>query len=458
MAQNRRPENQGRHTDGRDNRIVQYGEVRNMSRSRSQQSASRGRSQRNSSSQQSREEKVQSLRAQSRNREVQSFRTQNGNREVQGSRTQSRHPQNQRVQSTRSQDLRTQNQRSQNQRSQHQRNQDPRLQKQRSQNQRPQNNKSRNAVYSQQGKKRRRKRRSKINGKLIVILTGVFAFLVLLGYLETVLFQTKSIEVTGNHYATDAEVTEWIKSDKFSNNSLYVLWKYNRDDVSQLPAVKSVQVKLKSPQKVIIHVKEKTFSGRVDCKDGSLYFDRDGIASLQTQEVIEGVTYITGIDIQQDKVVMGKILPVKDKKVFKNINDVSEKLKEYDLVPDKISCENSELTLCFGNVRVRIGNGNYDEKLVQIPPILAKMKESYSDQTGTVHLENYDKTNKAIRFVPEPITDPAGIPENTPDTGSAENTDAVGGQALPQEQGDVSGGGTGMENDYSQEGESIPAE
>ena len=42
--------------------------------------------------------------------------------------------------------------------------------------------------------------------------------------------------------------------------------------------------------------------------------------------------------------------------------------------------------------------------MAQLPPVLSKMSELYADQTGTLHLENYNASDASIRFVPDSET------------------------------------------------------
>lgn len=254
--------------------------------------------------------------------------------------------------------------------------------------------------YSRPKKKGRRKRRRR-RIRVFAGILCVIAVLVLLGYLAVGLFQLKQIEVTGNKYCSGQEVIDWVKSGEYSDNSLYVLWKYNQTDMEQLPSVESVKVKLKSPWKVQVQVKEKTYIGRIDYNGQFLYFDREGIASLQTADIIEGVPYIEGMDVDPAAVKIGKALPGTDSKLFEEIGRISELLVEYELTPEKISCTGNDLTIHFGGIRVMVGSSGFEEKLAQVPPILSKMSELYADQTGTLHLENYNTSDTSIRFVPD---------------------------------------------------------
>ena len=244
----------------------------------------------------------------------------------------------------------------------------------------------------------------------IIILCG-------LGYLVIVLFEVEQIVVTGNQYCSEEEIIDWLKQDRYSDNSLYLLWKYNQNDVEQLPAVEEAKVGLKDLRTVVVQVKEKTFSGRVDYDGRFLYFEQDGKAALITDAVIEGVPYIEGMEISADKITLGKALPDEEGQVYEKIKELIPLLEKQGLSPDKISCAGTDLTLHFGGVRVQIGSGKFSDRLAQVPPILEKMAELYADQTGVLHLENYDVSGSSIRFVPDTAAGSAGADAPPPEEG-----------------------------------------
>ena len=244
---------------------------------------------------------------------------------------------------------------------------------------------------------------------LLVILLGT-AFIAGVGFLAIQLFETKKITVTGNQYVSEQEVIDWLLADEYSGNSLYLLWKYNQNDVQQLPAVEETKVGLKNLVEVQVQVKEKSFSGRIDYNEAFLYFDQEGIASLITGTEIEGVPYIEGMEINPEEVLLGSVLPVTDGQIFEELKTLMPLLEKQELSPDRISCAGADLTLHFGGVRVQIGSGQFADRLAQVPPILEKLAELYADQTGVLHLENYDVSGSSIRFVPDTAARPQ--PEN----------------------------------------------
>ena len=168
-----------------------------------------------------------------------------------------------------------------------------------------------------------------------------------------------------------------------------------------LPAgVEKMNVALKNPWTVRVNVHDKEMAGYVDYDGAYLYFAGTGTAVLKSKKLIEGTPYIEGLAFDEDETEIGQILPVEDDGIFERIVDLSRYLKEYELSPDRISCAEGEIGIYFGSVEVLLGNGNYEEKLQQVEPILKKLKELYPDASGTLHLENYDSDSESIRFVP----------------------------------------------------------
>ena len=230
---------------------------------------------------------------------------------------------------------------------------------------------------------------------------SVVAAVILLGLILVFRFRVRTIEVEGNEYYGDNSIATWIQNDKFAENSLYVLLKYNLTQPDVPSAVESMKVSLKNPWTLAVKVTEKTMLGYVDYDEAFLYFDREGIASLRTEEAMEGVPYVEGLKFDASKVVIGETLPVEDDSIFEKIMETSRYLGEEELTPDRLVCTDSGITLYFGNVEVLLGNSGFEERIAQIGPILEKLAESYPDTAGTLHLENFDESSEAVRFVPK---------------------------------------------------------
>ena len=249
-------------------------------------------------------------------------------------------------------------------------------------------------------KRKTKKRRRKIL-KISLIVLVILALLVGRGYLSTLVFKLKQIKVTKNRYTVSEDVVNWIRKDPYSENTLYVWWKYNRTEPLALPAAESVKVKITSPWEVTVEIKEKTFTGCLTLGEEFIYFDEKGIASYKSPEVMEGVILVEGAEISAEEVQIGKVLPVSDSGIFEKICEITGLLEQNKLTPDKIAFAETDLVLWFGGVRIQVGSGSYEAKVEQIPPILEKLNELYPGQKGVLHLENYEQGTDSIRFVPE---------------------------------------------------------
>ena len=249
-------------------------------------------------------------------------------------------------------------------------------------------------------KRKTKKRRRKIL-KISLIVLVILALLVGLGYLSTLVFKLKQIKVTKNRYTVSEDVVNWIRKDPYSENTLYVWWKYNHTEPLALPAAESVKVKITSPWEVTVEIKEKTFTGCLTLGEEFIYFDEKGIASYKSPEVMEGVILVEGAEISAEEVQIGKVLPVSNSGIFEKICEITGLLEQNKLTPDKIAFAETDLVLWFGGVRIQVGSGSYEAKVEQIPPILEKLNELYPGQKGVLHLENYEQGTDSIRFVPE---------------------------------------------------------
>jgi len=245
--------------------------------------------------------------------------------------------------------------------------------------------------------KRKKKRGTK--GLIFNLLMCLMVFLVLL-LCTLLLFQTRSIYVTGTRYSSELDVLEWINEDEYAINSLYIWLRYHGKETDLPPAIESVQVALRSPWSVELQVTEKSMVGYIEYREARIYFDYNGIVSLITEQDIDGVPRIDEMDVDFEKIRLNEQLPVANGNIFRKIAEVSELLTLHELEPDRITGPDGNITLYFGGILVHLGNHNFADRLAQIPPILIRLEEQYPGQSGTLHLENFERTDNVIRFVP----------------------------------------------------------
>ena len=241
--------------------------------------------------------------------------------------------------------------------------------------------------------KRKRKKKRKLFG--LAFLT----FLLLLAIAALVIvkvFTVEKVVVTGNEHYEDAVISEWVLNDEYSWNTLYVYLKYRFSEPEEIPFVDTMEITMKIPHTIEIHVYEKGLLGYVQLSSlgQNAYIDKDGFVVETSSEIIEGVPRISGLSV--DSVVLYEKLPVKSKSVLKNLLTLTQTLKKYDLVPDHIVCgADKTYSLEYGNVRVLLGTAeNFSEKILRLSYILPEL----DDLSGTLHLENWTENTTDITF------------------------------------------------------------
>lgn len=243
---------------------------------------------------------------------------------------------------------------------------------------------------------KRRKKKTVWSKIIFTIVLSVASLVVLL----LLLFHVRQMKIEGVVYSSKQEIIQWIRKDKLGTNGIYVWWKCKYSKEAKPPAIDKIDVKFKTPWTVSVKVKEKKPIGYIADGNKHVYFTQGGIAIYSTDQKIENVSHIEGIEWKNSKVKMGKKIPVTDEKIFDRIVEVSEILEKQKLKADRIVCKKGGINLYFSGVEVLLGKNEYDMKLAQLPPILKILKEKYAGLEGTLYLDHYETIEKGIRFVP----------------------------------------------------------
>lgn len=243
-------------------------------------------------------------------------------------------------------------------------------------------------MAEEKGKKKITRRKVMYYGTLVVMLLCVLLIVFLL------LFQIRKIKIEGNKYSSASDIQAWLQEDELSTNSLYLMWKYHFTDMELLPTMKEADLKMINPWTLQLDVTDKTVVGYIEIGDDCVYFDEEGRVLAQTAEWWDDVPRVDGLNISE--VTLYEELPVskENKKAFKSLLEISATLEKYELSPSKLEVDGSDVYLYFGNKCVIVGNENIENRIAQITPIMEKLGE----QSGTLHLENYDSENTIISF------------------------------------------------------------
>lgn len=238
-------------------------------------------------------------------------------------------------------------------------------------------------------KKRRKKSRFWYYLYAVLVLFLTITNLTLATLLLT---HVQTIDVKGTQYSQKSEIVQWIKEDPLAKNSLYVLWKYRFGHYTLPVYLKKADVSLVAPWKVRVRVQEKQVTGCILLEDTYVYFDAEGLV-LRTEGEYDGATpLIEGLQVKKAEVF--EYLDVENKKVFSYIVDVAEELQESALKPDRVVWEENSMNLYFAQVCVKLGKSDFQEKVLQLPPILQELE----GKSGTLHLEHYTKDTTGISF------------------------------------------------------------
>ena len=242
-----------------------------------------------------------------------------------------------------------------------------------------------------QQRKKKKNRKIKLCIFLIVVLLIVLAV-----YIVTNVFTVEKVVVEGNLLYSDAQIEEIVLNDEYSWNSLYVTLKYRFMDIGEVPFVDEMEISLDGPHTLHVKVYEKGILGYIyiPILGQNAYFDKDGFVVETSQERIPDIPQITGVKC--DEVTLYEQLPLEDVSILRQILNLSQTLKKYDLLPNEITfISPKNVEVYYGDIRVIVGGEeNLSQKIIRLSGILPQL----SGLSGTLHLENWTEETTDILF------------------------------------------------------------
>ena len=228
-------------------------------------------------------------------------------------------------------------------------------------------------------RKKRKKKKSKIGYYLYAVVVLLLAVAIIV-VSTLILFHVQKIDVKGTQYSEKNEVLEWVRKDKYTSNALYALWKFNSGSYKIPPYLEKVEVGLSAPWALKVKVTEKKMIGCIVSDNA---------------EKMDGIPMIEGLEV--GTIEQYKKLSVDNENVFSYIVELTKEIKKNNLEPDRIVWEDNSMELYFENVCVRLGRSRFDEKVVQLSPILEKLE----GKTGVLDMEYYNEASSNISFKEE---------------------------------------------------------
>lgn len=242
----------------------------------------------------------------------------------------------------------------------------------------------------QQPKKRRKKK--KRFGYYLYAITVFILTLAIFIVATFLLTYVQSIKVTGTKYSRDYQIVEWVKEDPYTFNSLYTVGKFMLGYYELPSYLEDVSVGFQSPWELRVKVQEKQIVGCILSDNAYVYFADDGTVLQKGSEIIEGIPVVEGLEVSN--IVLYEKLKIKDEKVFSYVVSISEEVRDNELEPDRLVWEEDSMNLYFDDICVCLGKLNFDDKIIQVPPIL----EEVEGKKGTFHLEHYNEMSSWISF------------------------------------------------------------
>ena len=123
-------------------------------------------------------------------------------------------------------------------------------------------------------------------------------------------------------------------------------------------------------------------------------FDRQCIVQIITEEPLDNVPKIEGIDVKE--AVQGERLSGINTSKLNTILSVGKMLEKMEDKPDRLAFNDlNQLVMYYGTIEVRLGDDeNMDEKINRLVGILPELE----GMSGILHLENTTEDSESVVF------------------------------------------------------------
>lgn len=280
-----------------------------------------------------------------------------------------------------------------------------------------------------------RRRRKRMMRLISVAFLMIAAAVILLG------FRVRTVVVTGNTRHTGQEIASGLSHDFLTQNTLYLLWKYRKEDIPEaLPYLNVMKIKMQSPSRIEVTVTEKEPVGYLD-KESNIYFDKDGMVLEISDEVYEDVPVVTGVSAGE--AVLYQRVPTDSSAQLRTILSLTQLLSYQELRAKEIRFgENMDITVTIGSVDAVLGQDEYlEEKIANLRAIL----DSMDGRAGTLHMENFTGKNEPVTFTNSDGTEETN-PGSSEGNSSGDENGTGDGNAAGGEGDDSSGDGAGADD------------
>lgn len=227
-----------------------------------------------------------------------------------------------------------------------------------------------------------------------ILIEGIVCAVLIFILVFFVGFRVTKVKVKGNDFYSDKEIKRMVLDAPVAKNTILAMMIKTEEKTKDAQLIEKVTLKREGMNTLVVQVKEKKLIGYFDYQGKYANFDRQGIIQIFTEEPIENVPYIEGLDVKEVK--QGEKLQGINTKKLNSILSVGKMLEKTEQKPDKLVFNDmKQLVLYYGEIEVRLGNDeNMDEKMNRLVGILPQLE----GMSGILHLENITEDTQAVVF------------------------------------------------------------
>lgn len=254
--------------------------------------------------------------------------------------------------------------------------------------------------------------RRKLYRIIIEAAAGILLIFVLVFFLG---FRVTGVQVEGNSFYTDDQIKNMILDVPMAKNSILAGFIDTEKSTKDEAMIDSITVSRVNRNTLLLQVKEKQMIGYIEFQGQCVNFDRQGIVQIITEEPLENVPKIEGIDVKE--AVQGERLSGINTTKLNTILSVGKMLEKMEEKPDRLVFNDlNQLVLYYGTIEVRLGDDeNMDEKINRLVGILPELE----GMSGILHLENTTEDSESVVF------DDATQEEDQEDTQESGSSQAI---------------------------------
>ena len=209
-------------------------------------------------------------------------------------------------------------------------------------------------------------------------------------------FRIAKIEISGNQHYTEGEMIAELKKEGYVDNTILYMLKSKVKQPREIPFVETMDVEYVDRNTIAVTIYEKTMAGCIENMGAYMYFDKDGIVLESSEKRFDDVPLVNGLEF--DSVVINEPLPFKDKKTVKQILNITQLIRKYELEVSKVKFDTNGVSLYWKDIEIILGDpSEIDEKMAELPNMLEKAE----GMKGTLHMEKFTVNSGIASFTPK---------------------------------------------------------